>query len=409
MKTTVAGLCALSILTACGGDAGSGGEEWGGSVRDSAGVMIVTNPEVGLWGGEAAWSVVEEYRVGGMAAETEAQFGAVVGLDLDAAGNVYVADQQASTIRVFSPEGAFVRTIGSAGQGPGEIGAALAAVFVVGDEVWAADVLNQRVNRYDLAGASLGSLPLDFTKGAPIRWDEIAGDRVLVQLRNVAALSTGEAGGGDPLVFLGEEGGDTLAVLPEGMSLRMEGGVPQIRIFEAEPVWDASADGRLTMAVNSGFRVEVRRPDGSLERVVTRPFTPRPVAESDRQVLLDGLRDVMADQGAPPQAVELFLGQATFADHYPAFAQVLAGPAETLWMQRLVTPQEMAETGTFDLQNFGSDDWDVFDAEGRYLGVMSMPERFTPLRVDGDTFWGVQRDELDVPSVVRYRLSGLGD
>ncbi len=407
MKTTVAGLCALSLLTACGGDARPGGEEWGGSVSDSAGVMIVTNPEEGLWDGEAAWTVVEEYRVGGMAAETEAQFGAVVGLDLDAAGNVYVADQQASMVRVFSPEGSFIRTIGSPGQGPGEIGAALAAVFVVGDEVWAADVANQRVNRYSLEGEVHASIPLDFTQGAPFRWDEIAGDRVLVQTRNIAALGTGQAAGGDPIVFFGEEIGDTLIVLPEGMSMTIVGGVPQFRFFEAEPVWDASNDGRLTSAVNSGYRVEIRGADGTLERVVTRPFVPRPVQESDQQVMLDGIRQLLSDQGAPPQAVELIMGQATFADHYPAFAQVLAGPAETLWMQRLVTPQDMAETGTFDLQNFGSDDWDVFDAEGRYLGVMSMPDRFTPLRVTDDAFWGVQRDELDVPSVVRYRLNGL--
>jgi len=370
---------------------------------------MIANPEQGLWADGDAWTMEEEYRIGGMTAETDAQFGLVIGLDVDADGNVYVADQQASTIRVFSPEGAFLHTIGSPGQGPGEIGQALAAVFVVGEEVWAADVLNQRINRYDLEGSSLGSIAMDFTKGAPIRWDEIAGDRVLVQLRNVAALTTGEeSAGGDPLVFLGEESEDTLAMLPEGMSLRMAGGVPQIRIFEAEPVWDASQDGRLALAVNSGYRVEIRDADGALERVVTRPFIPRPVPDSDRQILLDGLRDVMLEQGAPPQAVELFLGQASFADHYPAFAQVLAGPSETLWMQRLVTPQEMAETGTFDLQNFGSDDWDVFDGQGRYLGVMPMPERFTPLRVAGDAFWGVQRDELDVPSVVRYRLNGLG-
>lgn len=407
MKTTVAGLCALSLLCACGGDAAPGGSDWGGSVTDSAGVTMVSNPEAGLWDGDAAWTMVEEYRVGGMEAETDAQFGAVIGLDLDAAGNVYVADQQASAVRVFSPGGDFLRTIGSPGQGPGEIGQALAAVFVVGDEVWAADVANQRVNRYGLDGTVAGSIPLDFTQGVPFRWDEIAGDRILVQTRNIVAMGAGESAGGDPIVFFGEEMGDTVTVLPEGLSLQMSGGAAQFRFFEAEPVWDAADDGRLTSAVNSGYRVEIRRPDGTLERVVTRPFQPRPVEESDQSVMRDGIRQLMLDQGAPPQAVEMIMGQATFADHYPAFAQVLAGPAGTLWVQRLVTPQEMAETGAFDLQNFGSDEWDVFDAEGRYLGVMTMPERFTPLRVAGDALWGVQRDELDVPSVVRYRLNGL--
>jgi hypothetical protein len=52
----------------------------------------------------------------------------------------------------------------------------------------------------------------------------------------------------------------------------------------------------------------------------------------------------------------------------------------------------------------GSDDWEVFDDQGRYLGVLTMPARFAPMRIEGDALWGVQRDELDVPSVVRYRL-----
>ncbi len=46
----------------------------------------------------------------------------------------------------------------------------------------------------------------------------------------------------------------------------------------------------------------------------------------------------------------------------------------------------------------------MFDDQGRYLGVLTLPEKFTPMRIEGDAFWGVQRDELDVPSVVRYRL-----
>ncbi len=46
----------------------------------------------------------------------------------------------------------------------------------------------------------------------------------------------------------------------------------------------------------------------------------------------------------------------------------------------------------------------MFDSEGRYLGVVMMPERFAPQRIHGGDIYGVARDELDVQYVVKLRL-----
>ena len=402
-------LVAAIAAAGCGGDGGAEAA-WAGEVNDSAGVAIVSNPAEGIWGGTPAWEWVEEYRVGGMTADTDAQFGQVapIGIDLDADGNLYVADMQAQNIRAFGPDGSYLRTFGSPGQGPGEIGQQLVAAFVVGDELWAADVGNMRVGRWALDGTMESPFPLDLTSGIPIRWDELAGDRVVIQLRGFDMTGQGAAPEEDALVSFDGAISDTLAMLPAGESFSMAGGVPQFRFFEAEPSWDAALDGRLIYAMNSDYRIEVRAADGTLERIVTRPFEPRPVTEGDQRTMSNAIRDLMTDQGAPPQAVELIMSQATFAETYPAFLQVLAGPSETLWVQQFATAEELGESEDFDMQNLGSDRWDIFDSEGRYLGVMTMPTKFQPVRVDGDAFWGIQRDEFDVQSVVRYRLQEIG-
>jgi hypothetical protein len=97
-----------------------------------------------------------------------------------------------------------------------------------------------------------------------------------------------------------------------------------------------------------------------------------------------------------------------FADHYPAFASLLGGPEGTLWVQHIRTARQVKESGEeFDVQNVGAQDWDVFDAEGRFLGEATMPDRFQPLRVHGSHLYGVWRDELDVPYVMRLHVSGL--
>jgi hypothetical protein len=55
----------------------------------------------------------------------------------------------------------------------------------------------------------------------------------------------------------------------------------------------------------------------------------------------------------------------------------------------------------------GSDEWDVFDSEGRYLGIVTMPDRFSPFSLVGDRLYGVWRDEFEVQYVRVFRITGV--
>lgn len=412
-----AAAAAMLALAACGGGEGggdaAGAGDWSGEIRDSAGIEIVTNPTEGLWGDDPAWTLEETFRVGGMDAATEAMFGQIVGIDLDAAGNVYVADQQAAQIRVFAPDGSHLRTLGRPGSGPGEIGAQMAGVFVVGDEVRSPDMANARLNRWAVdGGEALTALRWDIGQGVPIRFDEVEGGMV-AQFRDISGMLAAQQGQtdipeptGDAIRTFAAEGeeADTLATLPVGQSLQFSGGTPQVRVFEAEPVWDATPSGVLVTGMNNQVRLEVHRTDGTLERVVVLPGEAAPVTEGDQTLIKEAMRGLMMDQGAPPQAVAPFIESMQFAERYPRFAQIVVGPGGSLWLQRILTAEGVVEGGALDFQNLGSDDWDVFDAEGRYLGVLAMPTRFQPLRLIDDVLWGVQRDEFDVPAVAGYRV-----
>ena len=47
---------------------------------------------------------------------------------------------------------------------------------------------------------------------------------------------------------------------------------------------------------------------------------------------------------------------------------------------------------------------DVFEPDGRLLGEVTIPPRTKMHLALGDRIWAVQRDSLDVPSIVRFRL-----
>jgi hypothetical protein len=55
---------------------------------------------------------------------------------------------------------------------------------------------------------------------------------------------------------------------------------------------------------------------------------------------------------------------------------------------------------------WGARDWDVFDADGRFLGVVTMPHLFSHKLFRGDKIYGIWRDELQVQYVVRLRILG---
>lgn len=414
MMKDIAAIAALAVVcAACNGDA-----RWAGTVRDSAGIAIVENTAEGLWGPNDAPAITTELDIGTADGPPETQFGSITGVTADSEGSIYVLDTQASRVRVFDAEGNFLREMGGAGTGPGELSAAAAGILrVAGDTIIVPDMMQQRVNRYAPDGTSAGSFPMLLSGGIPIRWDVTPDYTMVHQIRKFVMPGQTTPGqestempepSGDPVVARALDGSviDTLFTLPPGQSFQMGANAMRMTIFEAEPVWDLAPDGRMYSGMNDHFRIEVRSPAGELERIITLPRERRPVTESDQQGMLDMLREAMTQQGAPPAAAEQFLSMVEFAEFYPAFATLTAGPAGQLWVQRIRSAESLAELGgEFDPTDLGADEWDIFDAQGRYLGVLTLPARFTPFHAEGRTIYGVTKDDLDVQHVVRLRIA----
>ena len=150
--TALAPLPIVAIACSTGDTAST----WAGTVTDSAGVQVVHNPLEGIWGPRDAWALEEVLSIGELLGEPEYQFGQIISVDTDDAGNVYIADFQAQEARVFDSEGLYTHTIGGAGAGPGEIGMGLSGVFALPDEVFVPDIGNGRINRCAHDGELLG-------------------------------------------------------------------------------------------------------------------------------------------------------------------------------------------------------------------------------------------------------------
>ncbi len=381
-------------------------------MEDSAGVQLVRNPLPPIWGEGDAWGFEEVLTIGEAAGDPDYQFGQIAGLDVTSDGFILVLDNLAQHIKVYSADGVFDRTVGQAGSGPGEFGPG-AAVLMVGtaDTVIVPDAGNQRVNVILLGEGESTSFPLSFEEGIPMRW-QVSNSGILAVQRRALNLPNQDAVDVDLIARQAYDGTivDTMLTPPRGETFSFGGGLPEFHFFAPEPTWTLLNDGTFVHAVNNEYRISVAGPDGSVTRVITMPSEPVAVSEEDKEIITGLIMRLMEEQGVPPQALDGIKQGISYEDVFPAFTQMRNGPEQSLWVQRIGVPSDMTEDEQENwnpLLDQGSDDWDVFDGEGRYLGVVTMPDRFSPFSLKGDLFYGVWRDEFEVQYVKVYRVTGL--
>lgn len=403
--------CSLSLALACA--TGDGDAGWQGTITDSAGVTVVRSPATPLWAPDEVWTLTEELRIGTAEGEPEYLFGQILpaaGIAVASDGRIVVLDAQARHLKVFTPDGTYERTIGSPGNGPGEVGAGVSAVLMApGDTLVLSDVGNQRVNLYLMDGTFVRSTPLSFAEGIPFRWESTDDGLIVAQFRRLAFPgSTAPPDSMDALVVwdLGGTPSDTLMRVPSGKTLSFAGGGPQVTVFSPEPSW-AIANGKVLYGVNDRYSIGVYGAGGALERLIEKPVERASVTEDDKEAYRDLIREAASAQGAPPEAVQQFVSTLRFEEFYPAYAQMLGGMDGTIWVQGIRVPSSLTpeEREGFNPQyDLASRDWDVFDGEGRFMGVIRMPPRFQPVKFVGTTIYGIQRDELDVQYVVKLTV-----
>jgi hypothetical protein len=136
----------------------------------------------------------------------------------------------------------------------------------------------------------------------------------------------------------------------------------------------------------------VHDPTGKLLQIsrVMRPRAPLTEAYVDRY-LTDQWEPMVAQaRGTPLEARIRELGEPVFADSMPAYAAVVGNRDGGFWARR--------DDGRMDETN----DWDVFDRDGRYLGPIELPLRFEPRSLSDSLVAGIARDENDVEFVDVY-------
>lgn len=415
--TLLGGLAVATLAIApLGCSGGESGGAWTGTVGDSAGITIVSNQREEMWTAGERWSVREVLRIGAIEAEPAYMFGQIIGIGVTSDERIFVLDQQAQELRLFGPDGNHLGSFGGPGSGPGELSPQAAPVLIGrGDTVFVPDLANQRVNRYAPDGTPAGSYRLSLEGGLPAAWAARPSGQIVNQIRpfvlpNQPGADTIDVDAQmDAIVARDAEGAplDTLLKMESGKTLDLQAGTATF--FVAEPTWALAGEDKLLFGVNDQYSINVYGPAGELQRIIRMPAERMPVTDADEGVFMDILEEAWLNAGVPESAIPTIRSRVSFAEFFPVYMRFLAGPEGSIWVQQMVAPSSLSADELEDynpLLSIGGSDWDVFDEEGRFLGVVTTPPRFMPLLFQGTRIYGVWGDELDVQHVMVLQIDG---
>ena len=417
-------ICMLTVL-ACRGDTDSTAG-WDGTVRDSAGVQIVENLGAPLWPEGPGWEFTQDLRIGAVDGPPEYQFGRIGGLQVLSDGRFAVTDVMAHDLRIFSQAGEYECTVGRPGQGPGEFGSGSLGLFWgPGDTLLVSDPANNRMNIVAPNGTWLDSwprLPMDGSAGS--YWTGSVPTGRLVSVHHPLRQNDGTLTDTLDIALERNVHGailDTLARLPSYLTFFRGGPETLMRYYNAW--WEVRQWGAgLMIARTDRYRFSFYGPDGGLERIVSLVREPLAITDEDRSVMLAGWDAFLQERGVPADTWEEYKSRLLFSDTYPSYRLSFYGPAGTLLVQRVrplhdLSAEERKEVRANSPYAPRSAEWDVFDAQGRYLGVVVIPGtgfpkpsgffRFYQDRTSGTWYMAsVWEDELEVQFIVRWRIDG---
>lgn len=364
--------------------------------HDSAGVRIV-EAHVPVWTDSTAWRldpepVLDLHALGPADAYT---FFRIRGMRRLGDGTLAVANSGTGEIRLFSELGDHIASVGGQGEGPGEFGR-LEGIELVGDSIFALDSDGdiavfgpapdpthvRTMSLHYVKVRSLHSLddgtlvvPTITSEPPPAAPGIVRTPHALLRLDLDGALvdSIGTAAGG-------EEYTDNVSF----------SGTP---LFPRESIVD-SRNGRIYYGSADLMEVRELGPDGELLRVLRIPDYPlelsEELVEAERHERLGSVPPMLR------QAIQSLPAPAT----RPAYRDMLVDPTGAIWLR----PFEGITEGGTPL------DWQVIDADGTWLGGVTVPTNVRIWDIGVDEVLGSWIDELGQqhPLVFRLRRGGVG-
>lgn len=348
--------------------AGAPGQDkipWKGEVIQEVGITIVKNPKSPVYR-SGYFTLEKDLVLGENKKEEEYLFPGITSFAVDDQERIYVLVGRDSHIRVFDRQGAYLRTIGRAGQGPGEFMRPMNIQILPNGQVFINDM--QRLIYYSQAGEFIketkSTMPMAF--------------RLAVDL-------SGHFVGIFPLpaenfrVVLAEYDSDQKLV----RTLASIQPLPSDMLAQGF-LFDITKDNQVIWGVTGKYELNVCSPDGKPLKKVFKDYDPVAITDQDKK---DMIRKFTGRSDVLPEGM-------TFPKYFTPIEEISVDEGSNMY----VRTNEKAGDDKGDY-------FDVFDSTGRFLTKVSLHAvRRMPVVWRKDRVYAVEEDKDGNRSICRYRI-----
>ena len=360
----------LCLLVGCQDKA-----EWRGTFEEVDGVMVVKNPQEPIYGPEV-FNLEEDLIITNEAGEEEYMFQDIQNLAVDDEENICIADRKAGHIQVFDINGEYVRTIGSRGQGPGEMVSPIDPKVLSQEILIVNDGYQARLIYFSLNGEHIRNLstgkytgfrrPAIDSQGNIVAGFLIPGEEFKYELTKFDSDL-------NP-VF-------TVTTYPMKMSYTIFPYFEYTRLTNL--AWNVNEQDQIIWGHMGKYELFVHNPDGKLIKRIVRDYDGIEITNQEKEKLI---KDIFGDNPVPPGM------NLQFPERYPPLQRICCDDEGRIYVQ------------TYDKTEDGEADYyDVFDSEGKYIARFSL--KYWAIVWKKQKLYTIEEDEDGFQIVKRYHVT----
>ncbi|MCP4545140.1 MAG: hypothetical protein GY835_01590 [bacterium] len=346
-------------------------DSWQGSIESIDGVTCVLNPATGA-SSPKTLELKEVWRLGGDSDDPNEFFGLINSIRSDEEGNLYLLDAQLLEIKIFSPEGDFLRVIGREGEGPGEFRNPTGIVFLPNGNIGVTIMVPGKIVALTPDG--------DPAEDYPIPQPDQGGFSILQSANNANgnfsivigsnAFTQGEMVQTWDLVRIDDSGNRLEQFATNVSTLNFANALIDETVWDGfQNRWSMGPDGRVyTINTWGEYAISVHNPDGTLDKVIKRSIRHR-TRDEDEIALVNEIWSAFLQQ--VPNA------QIKISDYDQDVFRTYARNDGTLWVQN--------SYGSWNQPDDTIGSFDVFDENGRFMREITLKGQGNPRR-DGYFF-----------------------
>jgi hypothetical protein len=293
--------------------------------------------------------------------------------DIDSEGNVFIANPEAkeSFIFILNKDGSMVSAFGSQGQGPGELQSPLELAISKQDEIFVTD--RGKVVVFSNTGQFIKDFRIDneYQKVIPLDTDRYLA--IAVKLNEDLSQSFQVI-----LCSSGSSGLEELKTLDRS-KIESFAKATKVSIIPTLVHWETSENHVYTGNTDE-YEIRVFDFDGKLLRSIQKEYEAVPLSDEDRERYEQNL------QRYPPNIKESFF----IPDAFPPFRDIVALGDKWLLVQTYEEPIE------------GSSLYDIFDANGKFMGQTEM-EAYQ-VKFKGDRAYCLKQKQSGYKELVVYQM-----